>query len=230
MPLDGTQHGVGVFYTTLNQDSTSTGAAATGTVSGNTFTNYQKGGIVVNGPGAAVTVSGNTVSGAGVVSYIAQNGIQLGRGAAGTVKDNTVTGNAYSGMNNASSCGILVFGGGTYALTTGVSITHNTLSGNDIGVYVENTDSSGAKPPATKTNNSIVNNTISDSNTTNVSGNGSPNGYQAGIYDLGNKDNIVNNKISGNGYDKNFQPTALSTYIQLDVSSSSTKVHVNNNG
>ena len=75
------QHGVGVFYTTLNQDATSTGTAATGTVSGNIVTKYQKGGIVVNGPGEAVTISGNTVTGEGPVDYIAQNGIQLGRGA-----------------------------------------------------------------------------------------------------------------------------------------------------
>jgi hypothetical protein len=227
VPLNGSQHGVGVFYTTLNQDSTSTGTAATGTVSGNVFTDYQKGGIVVNGPGAAVTISGNTVTGEGPVDYIAQNGIQLGRGATGTISGNTVTGNAYTGANNASSSGILVFGGGTYgALTTGVSITKNTLTNNDIGVYVYNTDANGSAPTS-KTKNSIVNNTISNGQTTNVSGNGSPSGYQVGLVDYGLGDNVVNNKISGIGYDKTKAPTG-SVYDQTDIDG--TNAHVNNNG
>ena len=227
-PLNGAQHGVGVFYTTLNPNTTSTGPAATGTVSGNVFTKYQKGGIVVNGPGAAVTISGNTVTGEGPMAYTAQNGIQLGRGATGTIIDNTVTGNAYTGANNASSSGILVFGGGRYgdALTTGVSITRNTVTNNDMGVYVVNTDASGTKPPTTKTKNSIVNNTISNSQKTNVSGNGYPNGYQAGIVGYGKGDNIVNNKISGIGYDQSQAP-AGSLYYTLDVDGANAHVHKN---
>ena len=162
-PLNGSQHGVGVFYTTLNQDSTSTGTAATGTVSGNIFTKYQKGGIVVNGPGASVTISGNTVTGEGRVAYIAQNGIQVSRGATGTITGNTVTGNAYTGTNIASSSGILLIGGYVYGpITTGVWITNNTLIENDMGVYVYNADASGSNPPSTKTKNSIVNNTITN--------------------------------------------------------------------
>ena len=84
---------------------------------------------MVNGPGAAVTISGNTVTGEGRVAYIAQNGIQVGRGATGTITGNTVTGNAYTGAAGpARSSGILVFGGGSYGpITTGVSITQNTL-------------------------------------------------------------------------------------------------------
>lgn len=225
VPLNGAQHGVGVFYTTLNQDSTSTGTAATGTVSGNVFTNYQKGGIVVNGPGAAVTISGNTVTGQGRALYIAQNGIQLGRGATGTVSGNTVTDNAYIGTNGASSSGILLIGGYVYGpITTGVSVTQNTLTNNDVGVYVYNADASGSSAPSTKTKNSIVNNTISNNGPTNVSGNGLG-GYQAGISDLGNKDNIVNNKISGTGY--NTPSTDGSVYTQLDITG--TKQHFNNN-
>ena len=77
-PLNGVQHGVGVFYTTLNQDASSTGTAATGTVSGNIVTKYQKGGIVVNGPGAAVTISGNTVTGEGPVRTSPRTGSRSG--------------------------------------------------------------------------------------------------------------------------------------------------------
>ena len=185
----------------MNPDLSTTGTAATGTVSGNIITKYQKGGIVVNGPGAAVTISDNTVTGEGRVAYTAQNGIQVSRGATGTITRNTVTSNAYTGANNASSSGILLIGGYVYGpITTGVSVTDNTLVNNDMGVYVYNADASGSKPPTTKTKNSVVNNTISNDGRTNISGNGSGFGYQVGIYDFGNKDNIVNNKISGTGY------------------------------
>ena len=229
VPLNGAQHGVGVFYTTLNQDSSPTALAAkaTGTVSGNAFTKYQKGGIVVNGPGASVAISGNTVTGEGPVAYTAQNGIQLGRGATGTIKSNTVTGNAYTGANNASSTGILVFGGGAFPLTTGVSITNNTVTNNDMGVYLVNTDASGLNPPTTKTKNSIVNNKISNDQIANVSGNGSPNGYQVGIVGYGNGDSIVNNKISGIGYKQGSAPTTDSFYAKFDIDSANVRYHNN---
>ena len=173
-----------------------------------------------------LSISNNTVTGQGVVDYIAQNGIQIGRGATGSITGNTVIGNAYSGAGGASSAGILVFGGAAYGpYSTGVSIMSNTLTGNDVGVYVYNADASG-KAPTTKTNNSIVNNTISNSAHTNTSGNGSG-GYQAGITELGNKDNIVNNKITGNGYAQG-GVGAESVFTTID-SNGSIKAHINNN-
>ena len=54
--------------------------------------------------------------------------------------------------------------------------------------------------PVTRTSNKVVNNTISKTGATNVSGYSSTCGYQAGIADEGNKDSVVNNTISGNGY------------------------------
>src|SRR5207245_2224367 len=105
-PLNGAQHGVGVLYTTVRQDGASTGAAATGTLSGSTITNYQKNGVVVSGPGAAVRVQSNTVTGQGKVNYIAQNGIQISFGASGTVTGNTVSNNWYTGPTY-TACGLL---------------------------------------------------------------------------------------------------------------------------
>jgi parallel beta-helix repeat protein len=87
-PLNGTQHGVGIYYRALG-----TGTAA-GLISDNTLSHYQKGGIVTNGSVVA-TITGNTVTGEGPVTYIAQNGIQVGFGATAGVKRNTVTGHAY---------------------------------------------------------------------------------------------------------------------------------------
>src|SRR6185437_9861722 len=84
-PLNGSQHGVGVLYTTIDQTGASTGTAATGTLSGSTITNYQKNGVVVSGAGASVKVLSNTVTGQGPVDYIAQNGVQISFGGSGTV-------------------------------------------------------------------------------------------------------------------------------------------------
>ena len=191
-PLNGDQHGVGIYFAFEGN--------STGTISSNVVSNYQKGGIVVNGVGSAAIISGNQVIGQGAVNYIAQNGIQVGFGATASITGNTVTGNAYSGTNNASSCGILVFGGWGYPYVTDVSVVHNTLTNNDVGIGFYNADASG-KIPTTPTHNKAVNNVITDSLTTNVSGNGYPYGYQAGIEDMGNRDFMVNNTISGAGYD-----------------------------
>ena len=139
----GSQHGTAVYYRGLGAGS------ATGTVSGNTITNYQKGGITVSG-NVLATITGNTVTGQGPVSWIAQNGIQMGYGAKGSVTGNTVTGNAYTGTNFASSGGILVVGGPFFGLpyTTGLTISKNTLTGNDVGVWLFNANESGTlRPP-----------------------------------------------------------------------------------
>jgi parallel beta-helix repeat protein len=192
-PLNGTQHGVAVYYRAF-------GGSAGGTISGNQISSYQKGGITVNG-NVSATITNNNVTGQGPVDYIAQNGIQIGFGAKATVSGNTVTGNAYTGSNLASSAGILVVGGAFYgfANTVGLTITKNTLTGNDVGVWLFNADASG-NPPATATNNAVKINKISDDAVTNTTGYDATCGYQAGIADNGKKDLIVNNKISGMGY------------------------------
>jgi parallel beta-helix repeat protein len=194
-PLNGTQHGTAIYYRAF-------GGTASGTISGNTLTNYQKGGIAVNG-NVTATITNNTVTGQGPVNYIAQNGIQVGYGAKATVTGNTVTGNAYTGTNLASSAGILVVGGECFgpglAYTVGLDISKNTLTGNDVGVWLFNANAS-CNAPTTKTNNSVKFNTISNGVVTNTTGDSATCGYQAGVSDLGKSDLIVNNTISGFGY------------------------------
>jgi hypothetical protein len=220
-PLNGSQHGTGIYYRAL-----STGTAS-GVISGNTVASYQKNGITVNGSVSA-TISNNTVTGQGPVPYIAQNGIQLGYGAKATVTGNTVSGNAYTGSNFASSGGILVVGGEAFgsglAYTVGLSITKNTLTGNDVGVWLYNADAAGLAP-TTNTNNIVKNNKITNTAVTNTTGfSVAPDcGYQAGISDLGHKDQIVNNSISGVGYtpvagDCAGTPTAYVRFIDADSS------------
>lgn len=90
-PFNGSQHGVAVYYRALGAGT------ATGKIMGNTVEKYQKGGITVNGAGATVEVTGNTVKGLGKVNFIAQNGVQFGWGANGIARDNEISGNFYTG-------------------------------------------------------------------------------------------------------------------------------------
>jgi hypothetical protein len=231
--FNGTQHGVGIYFAVEGN--------STGTITANHVTSYQKNGIVVNGIGSRATISGNTVTGGGAINYIAQNGIEVGYGATGTVSGNMVSGNAYTGPNGASSTGILVFGGAWLgagvSYTTGVSVKQNTLTNNDVGVDLFNADDSfGA--PATKTNNSVVNNSISNDFVTNTTGDKmAPTacGYQAGVSDVGNHDSILGNKVSGAGYASTSEHDCSSTiqplaeFIRAVDTTGSANPHVSNN-
>lgn len=220
-PLNGVQRGVGIYYRAYLL-----GGGATGKISGNTLTNYQKGGIVVNGSGSNVDVSGNTVTGQGPVDYIAQNGIQFGYGSSGSAMKNTVTGNQYTGSSTVSG-GIIVVGGPYYGTcpdgpclyTTGIQIVQNTVTNNDVGVWLTNIDEVG-NSPLVATNVKAVNNTISNSAITNGYC------YQAGVADQGNNDKIINNLISGLGYG----PSSTCYAVHIDADASFTnrpKVHAN---
>jgi parallel beta-helix repeat protein len=221
-PFDGTQHGVGIYFAVDGKSR--------GTIKSNTVSAYQKNGIVVAGVGSSATISGNTVTGQGPVDYIAQNGIEVAYGATATVSDNIVRKNAYSGTNGASSTGILVIGGPGFgagvSYTTGVSVSHNTVTNNDVGVYLYNAAANGTAP-RTATKDSVVNNMIIDIHRTNISGNGNGTGYQAGIADFGNRDRIVNNIIRGAGYNPAKAP-AGSVYTAIDHTGS-TSPYIKNN-
>jgi hypothetical protein len=217
---NGSQHGTAVYCRAFG------GGSASGTISGNTVTTYQKGGITVGG-NVSATITNNTVTGLGAINYIAQNGIQVGYGAKATVAGNTVTANAYSGAGLTSSAGILVVGGPCFGLpyTVGLNISKNTLRNNDVGVWLFNADVYGTNCIAatTKTNNNVKFNTISNTAITNTSGYSVGCGYQAGIADFGHKDLIVNNSISGLGYTKvsgdcSGTPPAYLRLIDLDSS------------
>ncbi len=211
VPFNGTQHGVGIYY--YAQGTT---GKATGKVSQNHVYDYQKGGIVINGEKANVPVSQNTVNGLGPVDFIAQNGIQISRGASGNVTQNTVTDNAYTGTNNASSAGILVYGGGSDPLVTNITVSQNTVRNNDVGIYIAEYNAGFTAGPSTPTKIKIDHNPVSNDALTNISGNGYPQGYQAGISDSGNKDTITHNEISGDGYAPRNDSTAV--VFPIDVS------------
>lgn len=225
-PFNGNQRGIGIYYRSFFN------ASARGDISGNTISQYQKGGIVANGRGTKVAVRDNTVTGLGPVSYITQNGIQIGYGADASVMKNTVRENSYTGSSTVSG-GIVVVGGPGYGTcpdgspcpyTVGTQIVGNTVVNNDVGVYLTNL-AADFGPPSTATNVKAVNNTISSSALTNNYGGV---GYQAGVSDVGNNDKIITNRISGAGYDPAANPTAYTVEVDADTSfTNRPKVHAN---
>jgi hypothetical protein len=226
-PFTGNQDGVAIYYRAYLSTGT-----ATGRVAGNTIELYQKGGIVANGPGTDVQVQDNEVLGQGPVAYIAQNGIQIGYGANASVMKNHVTGHSYTGTSTVSG-GIIVVGGPGYgacpdgnacAYTVGTRIMQNTVEGNDIGIFLTNINAAGGPAPSA-TNVKAVNNTVSSPALTNNYGGL---GYQAGVSDVGNNDKIINNSVSGAGYDAAANPSAYTVEIDADTSfTNRPKVHAN---
>jgi hypothetical protein len=113
----GNQNGRAVFYA----------AGATGMVSGNTITAYQKNGIVATGSDTAVQVLNNIVTGRGHINTIAQNGIVILSGATALIQGNTVTANWYTPKDTVA-CGLL------FIDATGVKQKANSLSDNEVNL------------------------------------------------------------------------------------------------
>ena len=190
-PFNGSQHGVGIDFE----------GAARGDIKGNFVSDYQKNGIVVKGPSARADIQQNYVVGLGAVNFIAQNGIEAGLGARARIRLNFVSGFSYTGANQASSSGIILFGGAYYggALQANTEISNNVVLNSDIGIALANYDAGGAIPAAA-TRNFVANNRLVNNAITNTTGNGPTQGYQAGVLDTGNGDVIRNNDICGLGY------------------------------
>jgi parallel beta-helix repeat protein len=111
-----------------------------------TVLRYQKGGIVIDGPGSTGTITNSTVSGdqlAGLSAAIAMNGIQISRGASASVSGNTVSGNecdlagcGSDPVTQDQAAGIVLYDqiAGQSPVPT-ISIANNSVTGNDLGVY-----------------------------------------------------------------------------------------------
>ena len=101
-PPSGAQHGVAVWFE----------RGAQGSVVDSVIYNYQKAGIVINGSATYThtyaDIRGNSITGAGAVDYIAQNGVQVSRGASATIEDNEISDNDYT-PKDTLACGVLYF-------------------------------------------------------------------------------------------------------------------------
>lgn len=126
-PLGGCQNGVAILVGRRSE-----GQVGHALISHNRIEDYQKGGIVVDGPGSTASISGNSVQGGGFrcCGLAAQNGIQVSRGAVAEIVHNEVAGNRYD-PSVAASGGVLIFEAGS-----GVTASNNTVDANDVGVWV----------------------------------------------------------------------------------------------
>ncbi len=127
----GVQHGVGIFFGNSND------VAATGTISDSAISDYQKGGVVINGANSSASITGSTVTGLGKIEFIAQNGIQISRGATpGDVSGNTVTDNHYSGPSKPTvSSGILLFQANITGRDVGLISSSNEVNHNQANIF-----------------------------------------------------------------------------------------------
>lgn len=116
--LSGCQNGIGIAVG--RQAWGTTGLAV---ITHNEISGFQKGGIVVDNAGTAATIDGNTVSGIGATTFIAQNGIQISRGATATVTGNTISGINYAGPWDA--CGLLLYDAGGVAQNSNMFRNNN---------------------------------------------------------------------------------------------------------
>ena len=136
-PLNGCQNGEGIRAGTQHESSD----AQVGhiDIEQSTVTGYNKNGIAVAGAGSSGQVNYTTVSTSN--AGIASNGIEVASGATLTANHDTVSGNECNvgggvcGPNlqtETQATGFLIFGAGS-----GVQLTNNTVTGNDIGVYTD---------------------------------------------------------------------------------------------
>jgi len=132
--LSGNQRGIGIFV-----GRALFGTSGMATITNNEIRGYQKGGIVVDGPGSQATITGNTILGEGPTVALAQNGIQVSRGASATLSANNVSGNVYTGPGTDPddfAAGILFFNSNPYVGTGGMSFAaDNVVGGNEFGVW-----------------------------------------------------------------------------------------------
>jgi hypothetical protein len=97
-----------------------------------------------------------------------------------------------------------------------------------VGIYLDNEgasdcDTTPGKAPTTATLNEVTGNRISNPTVTNKTGTSSTCGYQAGISDLGNRDVLVLNSISGAGYANHPTCTTAQPYVTYPVDTTGAK-------
>ncbi len=156
----GCQSGIGVWvengntgYTTIVNTQVSVHCVS--------ISNFQKGGIIGQGPGANVVLDSNTITGIGPTATIAQNGIQISESAAAVLTNNQIYSIDYN-AGGTESTGVLVYA------SKGVSILGNTITGVEtpIVTVTDPTDTTLANPNGTADGTVIQSNTISSLLTT----------------------------------------------------------------
>jgi hypothetical protein len=129
--FQGCQSGIGIFA-----QSTRFGTSRL-TVEGNSVHDYQKAGIVGNEEGTELEATANSITGDGVTTAIAQNGIQIGYGAEGTITLNSISNHVYRCESPCeASTNILV------VQADRVTITGNATTTSVINIYLRESNRS----------------------------------------------------------------------------------------
>ena len=112
------------------------GQFGTATIRNNLIDLYQKGGIIVDGPGTYALVTQNDINGdPGLSGLIAQNGVQVSREARADVDHNEIRDNAFCcNANDDAASGVLLF-----EPNSDVSVDHNDLVHNGLGIALTQT-------------------------------------------------------------------------------------------
>ena len=140
-PLNGVQRGQAIYATNAAANADKLFA-----VTDSLVTDFQKTGILARN--MDVTLSGNTVTGAGATTLIAQNGIQVSQDSTGDITGNVISGMGYTGTANASSSGMYLWNSAALTVTgnsiTGVgeSATNGPGTGSSTGIFVDGVDGS----------------------------------------------------------------------------------------
>ncbi|MEL7636784.1 MAG: right-handed parallel beta-helix repeat-containing protein [Anaerolineaceae bacterium] len=128
-PFNGAQEGIGFYAYNAVQPARSV------SLQDNTFVNNQKGDVNIYGSPLNVIIDGNTFTGHGNTSILAQNGVSFQGGATGSVKDNSFSGYSYSkepsDQWNWGAAGLLLYGAGDVTLGG-----ENNFTGNDNHLYI----------------------------------------------------------------------------------------------
>lgn len=115
-----------------------TDSTGTATIRHSDINEYQGVGIIVLNEGSTAVVSHNIVTGPGLSTVVATDGIELVLGAVGTISHNIVSGNACG--SPALGCGPDFFQefqhAGIVGGAEGTVISQNVLYGNQVGIYV----------------------------------------------------------------------------------------------
>ncbi|MBN3034668.1 MAG: right-handed parallel beta-helix repeat-containing protein, partial [Bacteroidales bacterium] len=131
-PLDGSQHGIGVY-----SYNNGTGSPYLITINGMNVDDFQKNAFALLGNDLTVDMDNVTITGSGPLGsgLPAQNGIQIGYGAGGTVDNCVITDIDYTGGTYAAS---------GYILTTAGSVAANNvdISNCQTSVYIIDSDGS----------------------------------------------------------------------------------------
>jgi hypothetical protein len=109
------------------------GQVGTAVLRNNLIDQYQKGGVVVDNDGSYAWVTQNEITGEGLTSDTAQNGVQVGRGASADVDHNEISRNQFARVGSTDEAsGVLLF-----ETDAQVSTDHNDVFQNGIGIAVD---------------------------------------------------------------------------------------------